>query len=174
MTVVANDLSTGRGLVSPELFDSLVHFVVTHNGQPTERAERIADQAVAFVATAATATVGMVPSDDVDFGVHALILHTKEYAEFCQEHAGRFLHHNPRPGGGGRTLEAVTASAHAMKAARFMVIDELWTVNGENAAQCDADCGRPYGAFGGGKDEDDGGGGNPPTGDSDDGRDYNS
>lgn len=32
-----------------------------------------------------------------------------------------------------------------MKAAGFHVFDELWTVNGENAAQCDSDCGRPYG-----------------------------
>ncbi|MFH0243261.1 glycine-rich domain-containing protein [Streptomyces sp. HK10] len=146
MTATANDLRTGRALVSDNLFDSLAHFVVAHDGQPREKAERIADQAVAFLATVATATVPMVPSDDVDMGLHAFILHTKEYAEFCQQHAGRFLHHNPAPGGGGRTLEAVTASAHAMKAAGFVVMDELWTVDGESAAQCDADCGRPYGA----------------------------
>ncbi|GGR71186.1 hypothetical protein GCM10010252_06840 [Streptomyces aureoverticillatus] len=110
-----------------------------------ERAQRIADQAFAFIAAAATASVPMVPSDDVDLGVHAFILHTKAYAEFCKEHAGRFLHHNPAPGGGCRTLEAVTATAHAIKAAGFLVVDELWTVNGASAAQCDADCGRPYG-----------------------------
>ncbi|ASQ97889.1 hypothetical protein [Streptomyces sp. 11-1-2] len=148
MTAVLNDQKTGRSLIGEELFSSLAHFVVTHNGQTPERAERIADQALAFVATAATAataSVAMMPSDDVDLGLHAFILHTKEYREFCHQHAGRFLHHNPAPGGGGRTLEAVTASAHAMKAAGFMVFDDLWTVNGENAAQCDADCGRPYG-----------------------------
>jgi hypothetical protein len=145
MTAVANDQRTGRSLVSDELFGSLAHFVATHNGQTSERAERIADQAVAFLATVATATVPMVPSDDVDMGLHAFILHTKAYGEFCDQHAGRFLHHNPAPGGGGRSLEAVTTSAHAMKAAGFMVFDDLWTVNGENAAQCDSDCGRPYG-----------------------------
>lgn len=31
-----------------------------------------------------------------------------------------------------------------MKAAGFMVFDDLWTVNGESAAQCDSDCGRDY------------------------------
>jgi hypothetical protein len=119
--------------------------MVVHNGQSPERAERIADQAVAFVVTAATAIVPMVPSDDVDLGLHALILHTKEYAELCDRYAGRFLHHNPKPGGGARDPKQVAASARAMKTAGFMVFDDLWTVNGTNLAQCDSDCGRPYG-----------------------------
>ena len=87
----------------------------------------------------------MVPSDDVDLGLHALILHTKEYATLCDQYAGRFLHHNPMPGGGPRDPKKVGASAHAMKAAGFMVFDDLWTVDGTNLAQCDSDCGRPYG-----------------------------
>ncbi|MEU0820868.1 glycine-rich domain-containing protein [Streptomyces mirabilis] len=145
MTATANDQKTGRAVAGEELFESLAHFVVIHNGQSSERAERIADQAVAFLVTAATATVPMVPSDDVDFGLHALILHTKEYAGLCEKHAGRFLHHSPMPGGGARDPEKVAASAHAMKAAGFAVFDDLWTVNGANLAQCDSDCGRPYG-----------------------------
>jgi hypothetical protein len=32
-----------------------------------------------------------------------------------------------------------------MKTAGFMVFDDLWTVDGANLAQCDSDCGRPYG-----------------------------
>lgn len=145
MTATANDQRTGRAVAGEELFDSLAHFVVVHNGQSPERAERIADQAVAFLVTAATATVSMVPSDDVDLGLHALILHTKEYAELCGQYAGRFLHHNPKPGGGGRDPEMVAATTRAMKAAGFMVFDDLWTVDGENLAQCYSDCGRPYG-----------------------------
>ncbi|WP_415950107.1 glycine-rich domain-containing protein [Streptomyces sp. KLOTTS4A1] len=145
MTATANDQKSGRAAAGDELFRSLTQFMVQHNGQTPERAERIADQAVAFVVTAATATVPMVPSDDVDFGLHALILHTKEYAALCERHAGRFLHHNPKPGGGPREPEMVSASARAMKAAGFMVFDDLWTVDGANLAQCDSDCGRPYG-----------------------------
>lgn len=144
MTSVTDDLRSGRSLVSEDLFRSVVHFVVTHFGQDEQRAERQTDQALAFIATATTATVPMVPSDDVDHALHAFILHTRDYADFCQKHAGRFLHHNPRPGGGGRTLESVTASAHAMKSAGFLVFDDLWVVDGQNAAQCDADCGRDY------------------------------
>ncbi|MDI3390725.1 hypothetical protein QIS99_31690 [Streptomyces sp. B-S-A8] len=145
MTAVSNDLRTGRSLVDEELFDSIVRLVVHEKGCDIDYAARATDQALAFIATASVATVPMVPSDDVDHSLHAFVLHTKDYADFCQQHAGRFLHHNPRPGGGGRTLEAVQTSTHAMKAAGFMVLDDLWTVNGENAAQCDSDCGRPYG-----------------------------
>ncbi|MFM9445305.1 glycine-rich domain-containing protein [Streptomyces acidiscabies] len=141
MTATANDQRTGRAVAGEELFESLAHFVVVHNGQSPERAARIADQAVAFVVTAATATVPMVPSDDVDLGLHALILHTREYADLCEQHAGRFLHHNPKPGGGTRDPETVAASAHAMKAAEFMVFDDLWTIHGMNLAKR----GRSYG-----------------------------
>jgi hypothetical protein len=145
MTATANDQKTGRAVAGEELFESLAHFVVVHNGQSPERAKRIADQAVAFLVTAATATVPMVPSDDVDLGLHTLILHTKEYAELCERYAGRFLHHNPKPGVGPRGLLMVITAARAMKAAGFMVFDDLWTVDGTNLAQCDSDCGRPYG-----------------------------
>jgi hypothetical protein len=145
MTATVNDLKTGRAVAGEELFESLAHFVVVHNGQSPERAERIADQAVAFLVTAATANVPMVPSDDVDLGLHALILHTREYARLCERYAGRFLHHNPKPGGGPRDLLMVITAARAMKAAGFKVFDDLWTVDGTNLAQCDSDCGRPYG-----------------------------
>ncbi|MFG3349243.1 hypothetical protein ACGF1Z_29820 [Streptomyces sp. NPDC048018] len=144
MTAVSSDLRTGRSLVDAELFDSIAEFTAMHFGYTPEKAERATDQALAFVATVGTATVKMVPSDDVDGALHAFILHTADYREFCHKYAGRFLEHNPRPGGGGRVLEEVQATAHAMKAKGFMVLDDLWTVNGENAAQCDSDCGRDY------------------------------
>ncbi|MFJ4435584.1 glycine-rich domain-containing protein [Streptomyces sp. NPDC088923] len=144
MTAVANGLRTGQSLVAPELFRSIVDFGVTQFGQTRERAERQTDQALAFVAAMADTAAPMVPSDDVDHAFHAFILHTRDYADFCQSHVGRFVHHNPRPGSGGRSLDAVRASAHAMKAAGFVVLDDLWTVNGESAAQCDSDDGRDY------------------------------
>ncbi|MEU1121542.1 MULTISPECIES: hypothetical protein [unclassified Streptomyces] len=145
MTITERELKTGRATAGEELFDSLARFLVVQEHIERRRAELIADQAVAFVVTAATVSVPMMPSDEVDLGLHALILHTRAYAGICQEYAGRFLHHNPAPGGGGRDPEIVAGSARAMKTAGFRVCDELWTVNGENLAQCDSDCGRPYG-----------------------------
>ncbi|MCX5412240.1 hypothetical protein [Streptomyces sp. NBC_00059] len=145
MTAVQSSQRTGRSLVSDELFSSITEFVVSHFHQDWDRARLQTDQAIAFVATAAIASTPMVPSDDVDYAFHAFILHTKEYAEFCEQHGGRFIHHNPRPGDNGRSVGAVAASAHAMKAAGFQVFDGMWTVDGQNAAQCDSDDGRPYG-----------------------------
>ncbi|GAA1357991.1 hypothetical protein [Streptomyces beijiangensis] len=144
MSVTVNELRTGRSLVAEDLFESVVRMVMHEKGRERSFAEQVTDQAIAFVATAAVATVPMVPSDDVDEGLHAFILHTPDHHAFCTEHAGRFLHHNARPGI-PRKVEDVTASAHAMKAAGYLVLDEHWTVNGANAAQCDSDCGRPYG-----------------------------
>ncbi|MFI1676520.1 glycine-rich domain-containing protein [Streptomyces sp. NPDC020607] len=138
-------LRTGRTSIDADLFESLAAFLVVQEHLECERAEEIADQAAAFVITAATATTPMVPSDDVDLGLHALILHTREYAALCQKHAGRFLHHNATPTAGGRDPEQVAASARAMKAAGFRVLDHLWVHNGQNLGQCDSDCGRPYG-----------------------------
>ncbi|MCT9080868.1 hypothetical protein [Streptomyces fulvoviolaceus] len=45
--------------------------------------------------------------------MHALVLHTKEYAELCEPYAGRFLHHNPKPGGGARDSEKIAWLCHS-------------------------------------------------------------
>lgn len=36
-------------------------------------------------------------SQDVDNLWHTFLLFTKEYADFCKKHAGRFIHHVPQP-----------------------------------------------------------------------------
>lgn len=37
----------------------------------------------------------LAPSPLVDVGWHAFLIHTREYAEFCRDVAGQFLHHVP-------------------------------------------------------------------------------
>ncbi|OKI08268.1 hypothetical protein A6A06_33935 [Streptomyces sp. CB02923] len=145
MTTMATEQRTGRELIDKDLFDRLAHFVVVHNGESRDQAEKIIDQAVAFVASVGGTDIPLVPSDDVDKGLHAFILHTREYAKFCEQRGGRFLHHSPAgPGPLSRSFAAVSASAHAVKAAGFLVHEDLWTVNGLSAGQCDSDDGRPY------------------------------
>ncbi|MFH9421234.1 glycine-rich domain-containing protein [Streptomyces sp. NPDC017529] len=145
MAMVATERRTGRELVDAGLFDSLARFVVVHDGETRERAERIIDQAVAFLASVGGTDIPLVPSDDVDKGLHAFILHTREYARFCEQNSGRFLHHTPAgPGKLARSFAAVSASACAMKARGFLVHEDLWTVHGLSAGLCDSDDGRPY------------------------------
>ncbi|QTN29552.1 hypothetical protein HZ993_06965 [Rhodoferax sp. AJA081-3] len=49
----------------------------------------------------------------VDAMWHTFILFTKDYARFCQEIAGTFIHHSPETGGGG--IEEQIASAENMR-----------------------------------------------------------
>ena len=52
-------------------------------------------EALAFLRACATAGRPLSPSLLVDVGWHTFILYTREYAEFCRQVAGRFLHHVP-------------------------------------------------------------------------------
>lgn len=51
------------------------------------------------------------PSLDIDEVWHAHILHTEEYAEFCQNVFGFYLHHHPHHGKRGELTDADIAEA---------------------------------------------------------------
>jgi hypothetical protein len=73
----------------------------------------------------------------VDKGWHAFILHTNDYAEFCQRVGGRFIHHRPTElgqetdGGGG-----LCATITAMRGARLPVDEGLWPSTADCNSQC--------------------------------------
>lgn len=59
-----------------------------------EEAEAVFVECVKFLAIKAVAPeTNPAPSDALDMMWHAFIIQTKEYAEFCEDFAGRFLHH---------------------------------------------------------------------------------
>lgn len=123
----------GRSLISRELFDRLVHRVVTDEMLDGDLAERIIDQTVAFLAACATARsrAPLAPSGLVDIGWHTFLLHTHEYATFCQRIAGRFLHHVPTDGAdptanGKAAREALARTVVAIEAAGFVIDPRLW------------------------------------------------
>ncbi|MFI6797220.1 glycine-rich domain-containing protein [Streptosporangium canum] len=59
-------------------------------------AEQIMKQALSFLAAcAARPYARLAPSELVDIGWHTFILYTREYAEFCEQVAGRFINHAP-------------------------------------------------------------------------------
>lgn len=96
MTVVLERPAAGRTLVDEYLFDRLVRRIMVDHGQDRATAERTMDQALVFLAACAENTsTPLSPSEWVDIGWHVFILFTREYAEFCEQIAGRFLHHVP-------------------------------------------------------------------------------
>lgn len=150
MTAVLTKPTTGRSLISAELFDRLVHRIVADEKLDRDLAERITDQALAFLwACAANTGAPLAPSELVDIGWHTFLLHTRDYAAFCDQIAGRFLHHVPTDendpvasGEAARTTLAQTVTA--IRGAGFATDPDLWpTIGGMftgNCSQCKNGC----------------------------------
>jgi hypothetical protein len=150
----------GRSLVDPELFARLSSRIVTDYGMRRLAAERIMDQTLAFLGTCAVSTALLSPSAIVDIGWHTFILHTRDYREFCDRVAGRFIEHvptddtngrcqqcngcqdEPPPSGDGKAhTSALNASCTALAVAEagFVVDDLLWASTGQ-CSQCKDGC----------------------------------
>jgi hypothetical protein len=127
-----NDRLTGRAFVTSQLFDRLVRRIVTDGELDQDLAERIVDQTIAFLmACARNTSAPLAPSELVDVGWHAFLLHTHEYAGFCREVAGRFLHHVPSdphdPATGRAACDTLTRTVATIEEAGFVVDHDLWT-----------------------------------------------
>ncbi|NUK07551.1 hypothetical protein HRW18_05885 [Streptomyces lunaelactis] len=105
------------------------------------RAERVMDQALAFIDMAGHRTdVPLSPSRKVDPGWHAFILHSHEYADFCHRRFGAFLHHNPLKGQRLRDGVAIKRTVRAIEEMGYVVDHELWGTAAEcNAPSCCGD-----------------------------------
>ncbi|MET8172679.1 glycine-rich domain-containing protein [Streptomyces clavifer] len=134
-------------LVEPEVMERLaVRISKDHpdTGLPTAR--RIVGQAAAFlVASAALPGAELSPSKAVDTGWHAWILHTVDYAAFCERVAGRFIHHVPTPDDEsikGGPAAARQRTLDAISAAGFRIDHDLWPDAAKmgDCTQCHAGC----------------------------------
>jgi hypothetical protein len=145
-TITEPTLREGRDLVDHDLFQTLTDRVAAEHGHETALAERIVDQALAFLAVSATTDEPLSPSPLVDHGWHEFILHTVDYARFCEQIAGRFLHHVPTdPDDPNATGEAahdtLTRTVDAIAAAGFYVDGDLWpTSHHVECSQCHQGC----------------------------------
>lgn len=133
-----------RDLVSPRMFDRLVARVMADNDDDQPTATRITEQALAFLAAcAADPGAGLAPSPEVDKGWHAFVLHTADYAEFCDRVADRFIHHLPDEPGEEDSGAGVPVTVAAMRALGLSVDADLWGTAGEctsDCHQCQAGC----------------------------------
>lgn len=134
---------TPRDLIPGDLFDRLVRRIVKDEAFDQATAERIMAEALAFLkACALNPGAGLGPSPAVDVGWHTFILHTKEYAEFCERVAGRFIHHNPTDDADETVGKygSIAGTLDAMRAANIPVDEELWKAHAVNCSQCHAGC----------------------------------
>ncbi|WP_171053223.1 glycine-rich domain-containing protein [Streptomyces marianii] len=140
MTAVAVELRRGRDLVEPELFDRLVDFCATEYGLERVVAEQVQDEALALLYVMGTTKSGaaMAPSETVDPGWHTFMLHSAEYAQWCHESFGYYLHHAPNSK--LRTQGLMVDVVGRIREAGFFVDDRLWGTAGDcNAPTCCGD-----------------------------------
>ena len=130
-----------RELITPCLFNRLTCRLTAVDDYDHDTAERIVEQALAFlVACAHYPDAHLSPSPAVDAGWHAFILHTADYAEFCQQVAGRFIHHRPSgPGEATPGQQAIGVTIAAMRDAGLLVDPDLWVPTAE-CSQCYQGC----------------------------------
>jgi hypothetical protein len=139
-------LKQGRNLVSEEVFAKLAKRIATEHHVDAAMAERCTDQGLAFLAACAASTEPLSPSLAADLGWHAFILYTRDYAEFCEQVAGRFIHHVPHEETDERGKEDVQSvldrTAAAIRKAGFRVDRELWQADGggDKCSQCHNGC----------------------------------
>ena len=126
-TLINNPLDN-KSSIDEQLWNRLVariqkdhEFQAFFGDEPKELQHQIAestiDQTVAFLVLVASSngSASYSPSEKVDIGWHTFLMYTREYAEFCQEIAGRMIHHAPSDvpgvdygtGNASRTAQAI-------------------------------------------------------------------
>lgn len=101
-----------------------------------EEAGRAFSGMLQFLYVTATVTGRGGPPYYIDAAWHAFILHTRDYAEFCDRYFGRFLHHQPLDASEGTEDSSAEARAvagnasyaqiRAAAAARFELDETIW------------------------------------------------
>jgi hypothetical protein len=142
MTTTTEKTGSPRDLISASLLEKLTLCVMaSDHGLDPDTAERIVEQALAFLVACAHYPDGhLSPSQTVDAGWHAFVLHTRDYAEFCQRVAGRFIHHRPDdPSESAGEQQAIGTTISAMRDIGLPVDPDMWVPRAE-CSQCYQGC----------------------------------
>ncbi|MEV4670954.1 hypothetical protein AB0K34_04805 [Actinomadura sp. NPDC049382] len=116
-----------RELVSPELFRTLAAYVAKHQEVTLAYAERMVSQMLVWMrAVADNPHVRLAMDETVDPAWHAFILHSEDYAAFCDRMFGRYLHHVPPGPGTSHTAAEVHRTMPALEATGYPVDTEFW------------------------------------------------
>ncbi|KIX78402.1 hypothetical protein SF12_09125 [Streptomyces sp. MBRL 601] len=132
-----------RHCVSTEVWNREVRLIMRDHALERDLAERIFGQTVAYlVVSAERPDTRMGPSSAVDLGVHSFVLDSINYMAFCDQHAGRYIHHVPHlPDEGTQAPPALRDTVEAIRASGFEIDPELWAMNqAADCSQCHAGC----------------------------------
>jgi hypothetical protein len=131
-------------------YDHVVQRIAREHHVRRSTAEQWFTELVRFLDLVALYEEPLAPSKRVDRAWHEFLLHTREYAAFCDERYGRFLHHDPyaKP-----DSDAYRRTYDALRANGVKPHRRIWP-----------DPYAPYGSGGGGGCGGDGGGGSCGSG----------
>jgi hypothetical protein len=119
---------TNKGLISDQLWNRLINRIIQDENLDLALAQSIMDQALGFLRLCAKTTdESFSPSPLVDIGWHTFILYTRDYAEFCERIARRFIHHAPSDEENtDYGPDRITRTVAALKQHGIAVDEELW------------------------------------------------
>ncbi|MFC5800277.1 hypothetical protein [Streptomyces formicae] len=120
-----------------DLFEREIRLMMRDNVMVRNMAERILDNAVAYLITAMERPdVHLGVGKLVDIGVHQVILDTPVYFAFCDVYnGGRYKHHAPLIQ--RRSDGLCLRTADVIRANGFDADEELWDMDGANCSPCD-------------------------------------
>ncbi|WP_433358873.1 glycine-rich domain-containing protein [Streptosporangium sp. CA-115845] len=129
--LTARELANPRSLIPDQLFGFLADRIAREEHISQDQAQEVIEQALAFlVACGLNPDVRLFPSPAVEIAWEKFLTYTRAYGEFCQQVAGRFIHHWPidvPKHAPPDSKAALQTSVEAMRAAGLPVVDELWT-----------------------------------------------
>jgi hypothetical protein len=127
-----------RHFLSRDQWTKLVGLLMRDHPYDVVMAERVLGQGVAYLITAMETRglgLGLGPGSIVDIGVHAMILDTVSYAEFCETYNnGHFLHHVPAVA--KKVDGSVTRTADRIARHGFTVDWPLWEADSADCTPC--------------------------------------
>jgi hypothetical protein len=142
MTITAVELRDPRTCVPCAVWEREVRLIMRDHNLDRDLAERTFAQTIAYLVTSAeNPDILMGPAPAVDKGVHSFVLDTPSYTDFCQRHAGHYLHHVPYlPDERDAAPQVLGQTVAAIRAAGFLLDTELWGALDVDCTQCHAGC----------------------------------
>jgi hypothetical protein len=142
-----------RELVSLEVFEKVTAYIAKKREVTLVYAERMFGQTLVFLKAYADTRKSksramllpdgkgyrVVPDVTVDAGWHDFLEHTEDYAAFCMDVAGEFIHHRPVLTEEMRSGHALEHTLPALHATGYLVDLEFWST----ATSCCPPCCAP-------------------------------